>query len=61
MLVSLFPDLLALLDVVWRVERIVDADYHDQSPGEGYKDAVGVQGTSAVSFASSEGIERSHS
>lgn len=57
MLISLLPNLLALLSVVGRVNRVVDADHHDQSPGEGYKDPVGIQRVGTVSFASSEWIE----
>lgn len=57
MLISLLPNLLALLGVVGRVNRVVDADHHDQSPCEGYKDPVGIQRVGAVSFASSEWVE----
>lgn len=57
MLISLLPNLLALLGVIGRVNRVVDADHHDQSPCEGYKDSVGIQRASAVSFASSERVK----
>ena len=58
-LITLFPELLALL-LIWRMERVVDADDDDKCPAEGYQDPVGVQRTSAVSFAFGEGVERSH-
>lgn len=56
MLVRLLPDLLTLLDVVWGVDRIVDADHHNQGPGEGHKDAVEVQRMRVMGFAASEGV-----
>jgi hypothetical protein len=43
MLISLLPDLLALLGIVGRMDGVVDADHHNQSPGEGYKDPVCIQ------------------
>lgn len=60
MLVRLLPDLLALLDIVRRVDGVVDANDHDQGPGEGYENSVCIQGASAVSLTSSKGIEGSH-
>lgn len=57
MLITLLPKLLALLGVVGRVNRVVDADHHDQSPCEGYKDPVGIQRVGAMGFASSEWVE----
>lgn len=60
MLIRLLPNLLALLGVVGRVNRVVDADHHDQSPCEGYKDTVGIQRVGAVSVASSEWVEWCH-
>lgn len=57
MLISLLPELLALLRVIGRVQGVVDADHHDQSPGEGYKDPVGIQRVGAMSFASSERVK----
>lgn len=57
MLISLLPDLLALLNIVGRVDGVVNADHHDYSPGEGYKDPVCIQRVGAVSFASSERVE----
>jgi hypothetical protein len=59
-LVRLLPDLLALLDIVRRVDGVVDANDHDQGPGQGYENSICIQGASAVSLTSSEGIEGSH-
>jgi hypothetical protein len=59
-LIRLLPDLLALLHIVRRVNRIIDADNHDQSPGEGYEDPVGIQRAGAVGLAFSKGIEGGH-
>jgi hypothetical protein len=57
MLISLLPYFLALLDIVGRVDGVVDANHHNQSPGEGYKDPVCIQRVGTVSFASSERVE----
>lgn len=59
-LVSLLPELLAMLGIVWRVDGVVDANHHYQQPGKRYQNAVGIQRTSAVSFASSERVEVGH-
>lgn len=58
--IRLLPDLLAFLDIVWRVEGIIDADHDDQSPGEGNKDPVEVQRVRVVSLTARKGIIGSH-
>lgn len=60
MLIRLLPDLLALLDIVRRVEGVVDADHDDQGPGEGHKDAIEVQSMRVMSLTTGEGIIDSH-
>lgn len=59
-LIRLLPDFLAFLDVVWRVDGVVDADHDDQSPGEGDKDPVEIQRIRVVSLTAGEGIIHSH-
>lgn len=60
MLVGLFPDLLAALCIIGGVDGIVNADDHDQSPGEGYKDPIQAQGVSIMRLTTSEGIVNCH-
>lgn len=42
------------------MDGVVDANDHDQGPGEGYENPICIQGASAVSLTSSEGIKGSH-
>lgn len=55
-LVGLFPDLMAVLDVVWRVDGIVEAHDDHQSPREGNEHTMACQGDPSMRFPFSEGI-----
>ena len=60
MLVGLLPDLLALLDIIGGVDRIVDAHDDHQQPGQRDQEAVRVQGMDIVRLATGKGVIGRH-
>lgn len=60
MLLGILPELLALLHIVWGVERVVDADDDEQGPSKRHQNTVGVQGMGAVSVPAGEGVVEWH-
>lgn len=56
MLIGLFPDLMAVLDIVGRVGGIVEAHNEHQRPREGNEHTMACQGDSSMRFPFSEGI-----
>lgn len=57
---GLLPDVVAVLDIVGRVEGVVDADYHDEGPRDNGEHPVGSQGAGAVSLPTGKRVEVDH-
>lgn len=58
---SLLPNLLTMLGVIGGVDRIINANNHDQRPCEGHKDPIESQCMSVMSLTPSKRIVPRHS
>lgn len=59
-LIRLLPDLLAVLHIVRRVDRIVNANDDHKGPGKRYEDPIGSQRVSIMGFTPGEGVVEGH-